>query len=155
MHLNLNQLSYALVLGVLFGMLVEGTGSIWASVTSHVVINTWNVILMLVSDKVYSSLGIDILSQAEEQVTLDDKLQAIGILLVISLFATALAVGIYIVICRNQGRLEHVLSMFCRPEKKDDTDGNRFNILSISGYVAMALCLFVIFLLDAVMDFFM
>jgi membrane protease YdiL (CAAX protease family) len=155
MHLNLNQLSYALVLGVVFGMLVEGTGSIWASVTAHVVINTWNAALMLIADKMYSAMGIDILSGVNEQVTLDDKLQAIGILLVMSLFFTALAAGVYIFICKNQGRFEHVVSMFCKPEKKDDEEVAKPHVLSAAGYIAIFLCLFVIFLLDMVLDFFM
>ncbi len=155
MHLNLNQLSYALVLGVVFGMLIEGTGSIWASVTAHMVINTWNVLLMLAADKMYSAMGIDILSGVNDQVTLDDKLQAIGILLVMSLFCTALAAGVYIFICKNQGRLEHVVSMFGKPERKDDEEAAKPHVLSAAGYVAIVLCLFVIFLLDMVLDFFM
>ncbi|MBR5766543.1 MAG: CPBP family intramembrane metalloprotease, partial [Lachnospiraceae bacterium] len=43
MHLNLNQMCYALVMGVMFSMLVEASGSIWASIIAHAVINTWNI----------------------------------------------------------------------------------------------------------------
>lgn len=173
MHLNLNQFSYALVLGVIFCMLVEATGSIWGSVIAHAVINTWNVILMLAMDKAYTGMGMDIFEMSQEMVTADLKLQAMGVLLVISVIATALAVGVYIAICRSEGRLENVIAMFCRPDRgrgpeetfedsaesqneaynisedgtetKDETPGK---LITASGYIAIAVCLFVIFFLD-------
>lgn len=174
MHLNLNQFSYALILGVVFCMLVEATGSIWGSVTAHAVINTWNIILMLAMDKAYTGMGMDIFEMSQEMVTADMKLQAMGVLLVISVVATALAVGVYIAICKSEGRLDEVISMFCRPDgamrHEDADEGFKDNVsetddekeessgtysvkpvgrlITASGYIAIAVCLFVIFLLD-------
>ena len=153
MHLNLNQFSYALVLGFLFCLLVEGTGSIFASITAHMVVNIWNVGLMLVMDKVYSGLGMDLFEMAQEAVTTDAKLAMIGTLLVISVVTMGLAFGLYIAICRNEGKLEHVISMFHKPELTEENEGGG-RLLTVSGYIAIAVCLLVIFGLDSIMAIF-
>ena len=196
MHLNLNQFSYALILGVIFCMLVEATGSIFASIISHAVINTWNIVLMIVMDKAYSDMGIDIFDMAQDVVTTDDKLAVMGVLIVISVITTALAAGVYIAISRNEGRFDEVTGMFFRPAvpagsvtseadqgqdavtdgqteyyvadenaaKEDvaeervqdkvrcDTPKNR--LITLTGYMGIFICLFVIFLLDRVMAWF-
>ncbi|WP_187374168.1 CPBP family intramembrane glutamic endopeptidase [Murimonas intestini] len=43
-HLNFNQFSYALLLGVVFCALMEATGSIYATILSHFIINGWSVV---------------------------------------------------------------------------------------------------------------
>lgn len=43
-HLNFNQFSYALVLGIIFCALMEATGSIYATILSHFIINGWSVV---------------------------------------------------------------------------------------------------------------
>lgn len=45
-HLNFNQFCYAFMIGVLFALLVEATGSIWASVLAHFAINTYSISMM-------------------------------------------------------------------------------------------------------------
>lgn len=153
MHLNLNQMSYAIVLGVVFCMLVEGTGSIWASIIAHAVINTWNVILMLFMDKAYSNIGINIYDLANEVVTTDQKLGMIGMLLVASLISSAIAMGVFIALCRNEGRWNDVVSMFCRPDEDPEGGTQKVRSLTLSGYIAIALCIFVIFFLEKILDF--
>lgn len=44
-HLNFNQFSYALALGILFCGLMEVTGSIFATMLAHFLINGWSVIV--------------------------------------------------------------------------------------------------------------
>lgn len=214
MHLNLNQMSYALVLGVVFCMLVEGTGSIWASITAHAVINTWNVILLLVMEKVYSEMGKNMFELINEDVTTDQKLAMTGFLLVASLISSALAFGVFIAICRHEGRWEEFVSIFYRNKSGnagedtrytgdiDNSDDNRYNgtvedtestgdgygngnngicedtestvdsfgngnngagenntngkvrLLTPSGYIAIALCIFIIFFLDRILSMF-
>jgi hypothetical protein len=179
MHLNLNQMSYALVLGVVFCMLVEGTGSIWASITAHAVVNTWNVILLLVMEKVYSMMGKDMFELINEDVTTDQKLAMIGFLLVATLISSALALGVFIAICRHEGRWERFVSSFYRNnsdtgsvniENNEDNvisenseniedsliseNNEKVRLLTLSGYIAIALCIFIIFFLDRVLSMF-
>ena len=163
MHLNLNQMSYAIILGVVFCLLVEGTGSIWASITAHVVVNTWNVFLLLFMDKLYDSMGLDIFELAEEAVTTDQKLAMTGYLLVGSLISSAIALGVFIVICRNEDRWDDVVSMFCKTADTKTADmetadaeikDTKVRLLTLSGYIAIALCIFIIFFLDRVLEMF-
>ena len=46
MHLNINQLSYAAVMGIIFALLVEATGSMYSSMLAHFAANSYSVILM-------------------------------------------------------------------------------------------------------------
>ncbi len=45
MHANFNQLSYALVLGIILGIVVELTDSLWSGIIIHFCINGWSVTL--------------------------------------------------------------------------------------------------------------
>lgn len=148
MHLNLNQMCYALVMGVIFSMLVEATGSIWGSVLCHAVINTWNMLKLLVMDKIYADLGQDLMDLAQETIDMDMKVSMIGFLVGVSAVTTLIAAGVYIAIFEHEGRKEYVRSMFYRPEGEDD--GNR-RLITPSGCIAMAICIIVIFFLDKIL----
>ena len=45
MHLNFNQMSYAIVMGLLGVMMIEATGSFWASFIFHMCVNSSSVIM--------------------------------------------------------------------------------------------------------------
>ena len=155
MHLNLNQFSYAMVLGIVLALLVEASGSIYASIIVHAVVNTWNILLLLAADRLYSSMGIDVFEEANNMVTMDYKFMAMGVVLVVSVVTVLLATGVFISICNHEGRLAHVMSIF-RPHKKDGDeaeDEEKGHVVTLSGYIAMALCFFVIFFLDIVLSF--
>lgn len=64
MHLNINQLSYAAVMGIIFALLVEATGSMYSSMLAHFAANSYSVILMqLVS---MTSNGSELLEQSAQ-----------------------------------------------------------------------------------------
>ena len=64
MHLNINQLSYAAVMGIIFALLVEATGSMYSSMLAHFAANSYSVILMqLVS---MTSGGSELLEQSAQ-----------------------------------------------------------------------------------------
>ena len=149
MHLNLNQMCYALVMGVLFSMLVEASGSIWASIIAHAVINTWNIAQLYIVENVYSKLGMDVFDMVEDTFDTDMKLGMIGVLAAVSAVTMLLAAGAFIGIYEHEGRKEQVTAMFCRPEVSvDDDEKGSTPLVTFCGYVAMLICLFVIFFLD-------
>ncbi|MCR5357524.1 MAG: CPBP family intramembrane metalloprotease [Lachnospiraceae bacterium] len=155
MHLNLNQMCYALVMGVLFSMLTEATGSIWAPIISHALLNTWNIVELYVTEAVYSKLGMDVFDLAEEAVDTDMKLGMIGVLAAVSAVTMLLAAGAYIGIYEHEGRKEEVSAMFCRPDvDPDDEEKGSRPLLTFGGYAGIAICVFVIFFLDKVVSFF-
>ncbi len=59
MHLNFNQMSYAIVVGILAVLLIEATGSIASSMIFHGCINTYNVVLMLIQQNQMAGTGKD------------------------------------------------------------------------------------------------
>lgn len=64
MHLNINQLSYALLMGIVFALLVEATGSMYSSMLAHFAANSYSVIMMqLVS---MTSNGSELLEQSAQ-----------------------------------------------------------------------------------------
>ena len=64
MHLNINQLSYALLMGIVFALLVEVTGSMYSSMLAHFAANSYSIIMMqLVS---MTSGGSELLEQSAQ-----------------------------------------------------------------------------------------
>ena len=117
LHLNFNQFSYALVLGIILCLVLEATGSIFGSMTVHFVINGWNVVLMAIQEpmeEMAQSLG----SQAESVVlTREQILVSFGVYGVLALAASALAVCALIWIAKKCGRQEHMKWCFTRHER--------------------------------------
>ena len=165
-------------------------------------------------EKVYSEMGKNMFELINEDVTTDQKLAMIGFLLVASLISSALAFGVFIAICRHEGRWEEFVSIFYRNKSGnagedtrytgdiDNSDDNRYNgtgedtestgdgygnenngicedtestvdsfgngnngtgenntngkvrLLTPSGYIAIALCIFIIFFLDRILSMF-
>lgn len=57
MHMNFNQIMYAVYLGVLFALIVEATGSLYSSMILHMLFNAWNTAYLYVLPKLYEFLS--------------------------------------------------------------------------------------------------
>lgn len=57
MHMNFNQMMYAVYLGILFALLVEATGSLVSSMVLHMVFNAFNTAYVYILPKLYEFLG--------------------------------------------------------------------------------------------------
>lgn len=64
MHLNINQLSYAAVMGIIFALLVEATGSMYSSMLAHFAANSYSVIMMQLVPM--TSNGSELLEQSAQ-----------------------------------------------------------------------------------------
>ncbi len=58
MHMNFNQMLYAIYLGVLFAFVVEATGSLYSSMILHMLFNACNTAYLYVLPKLYSFLAV-------------------------------------------------------------------------------------------------
>jgi len=99
MHLNFNQAAYAIAIGILFGLLVEATGSLWSSVIAHMVFNSHQVCLMYLSEFFPADLVAD-----EAALTQEVLISAIGPYLIIAAVATPLAVCVLVWLSKNEKR---------------------------------------------------
>lgn len=119
MHLNFNQFCYAFVLGVAFGLLLEATGSIFATMTAHFIINGWNVMLMAVSAS--ASQAVAGPAGQEVNLTAEVLLAAIGVYTALAAVCTCLAAGVLIWLAKRCGRLPHLKWCFrCRKKKQGE-----------------------------------
>ncbi len=100
MHMNFNQLGYDFALGVMMALLMEATGSIWATFIMHMVFNGQSVMTLFAEKMMY---GAEIFDQADSFGT-NDLLVAIGIYAVIATVCTTLAVYLLNAIAEREGR---------------------------------------------------
>lgn len=57
MHMNFNQIMYAIYLGVIFALIVEATGSLVSSMILHMLFNAYNTAYVYILPKLYEFLG--------------------------------------------------------------------------------------------------
>ncbi len=100
MHMNFNQLGYAFALGVMMALLMEATGSVWATFIMHMVFNGQSVVTLFIEKMMY---GSEIFDQADS-FGANDLLVAIGIYAVIATVCTTLAVYLLNAIAEREGR---------------------------------------------------
>lgn len=122
-HLNFNQMSYAIVVGILAVLLIEATGSIVSSMIFHASINISNVILMLLQRDVIASGGGDIRSLVEEMGPNVSYTQFMLVLIcfygTIALAATILAVLLAVGISYIEKRNIEFINTFKKQKKPE------------------------------------
>lgn len=137
-HLNFNQMSYAIVVGVIGVMLIECTGSIVSSMIFHMVINLSNVIPVFLFPETYAESDMDIMAQLEMlQMTYTEYMCVeIAVFSVISVISVAFALCLLYAITRREGRMAHIKAVFSkgRQEKKE-------RLWSVPLIVSIVLCL--------------
>ncbi len=116
-HMNFNQAAYAFVIGVMLVLLVEATGSIWASIIYHVVFNGYSVCVMYLAG---DALESDITAGMPGGLTYEDTLlYGLGVSLVMAAVMTSIAVCVLIWIARNEGRIQRLQEIWTtRHERK-------------------------------------
>lgn len=101
LHMNINQASYAFVIGILLGFLVEATGSIFSSILFHVLVNTSNAIMMIFTSSMMSE---ELMATAQETVDTATLLNMICIYLVLAVIGTTIAICLLVWMSKNEGR---------------------------------------------------
>lgn len=113
MHLNFNQAPYAFALGIMFGLLVEATGSLCSSVIAHMVINSQQVCLMYLLEYLPDSYTSGTVTQGEQ-------LGMIGLYLIAAAIATPLAICVLFWLAKNENREDKWRNIWaCRKEKRE------------------------------------
>lgn len=124
-HLNLNQFSYAFVMGVIFALLIEATGSIFAPIIFHFIINGNSITMATLS---FASMSLEELAIMEEATqnmlgvsgtAMNSGAMVILVLMgiVVVLLITFLGVLAFIWLAKRSGRMYHIKNMFVRKEK--------------------------------------
>ncbi len=101
-HMNLNQFSYTMVLGIMWGLLVEASGSIFTSLICHVLINGFSTVMAFVTFDSISQIE-DALGEMTQQPGLY-YLESGLVLFVIGVIFLVLAMLLLKAISLNEGR---------------------------------------------------
>ncbi len=113
MHLNCNQFFYAFLLGVILGLFVIYTGSIFASMTAHFVINASQCFLVIISNKIMNSFP-EIAVQAETAKVTFGELVFVGGIAVI--FGTLFMMVFLYFLKINKSNVKNI-SMYEKPRR--------------------------------------
>ena len=117
-HMNLKQAAYAFVLGIMLVLLVEATGSLWASVIYHVIFNGVSVCSMYLQKE--SFLDEAQMAALEGTLTQEAMLYSIAAMLVPAAVGTAIAGCVLVRIAKNERRTQRLQEMWTtRHDKKE------------------------------------
>lgn len=117
LHMNFNQAAYAFVMGIFAVLLVEATGSLWASILYHSFFNGGQVILLYIYTVFAGST--DVYSE-QATLTTDILLYMIGVFLLLTAVTLPLAWAVLVWIGRTEGRSAVLSGVWSqRKEKKD------------------------------------
>lgn len=142
LHMNLNQFSYAFVIGIVFGFLAYATGSLLPSILGHFIINGTSVLI--------THLTAD---STQEPVATEVKIgivEYISVYLTIGMVAIAgatIAFFVYMLICNKNRGFDNVKRIFLKPYRNEYVEAEgKF----IDGYLllGMGICIFHIILRD-------
>ena len=109
MHLNFNQFAYGAVMGFMFCLIVEATGSVLSSFIAHAVFNSFEVITMY---------NIDLGGAEDIATETSDLVLYIGVYFVLSVIFTAIALCIVYKMADIEGRKNYIDKLFAREEKE-------------------------------------
>lgn len=139
-HLNFNQMSYAVLVGIVSVLLLEGSGSIFYSMLFHICINTTNVVQMLVQ----KAQGT-IMSQEESMAYIEQTMhmpykQALAVSVsfyaVIAAGAAALAGCLFYLIVKKENRVQHMQQLL-----HGNTGEKKTKLISVPLVISVVLCL--------------
>lgn len=148
LHQNLNQFSYAFVLGLIFALVIEATNSIVSTMILHFTLNTSSVVMTYLVPKFLKIseqlVGNEVVNSEELMATMlatPDRItmiQTVYSLIVPSIASTILAFYVFRTIARNEHRYEHVKRLFlirnCKYGVRD--------FISIPLLLGMGICIF-------------
>ncbi len=150
MHLNLNQLCYAFVLGFIFALVNEASGSIFTGFIMHLVVNVHNMVLLFISNAVTKGTGVSLTESAQQLVSTDALYYMIAVYLLLAVLCTAIAVPVIAWIAKHEGRTDQLIDMIrgrksIETESEDDSSSREGKILlNAPALLAVAFAVFMI-----------
>ncbi len=136
-HQNFNQFSYAFVMGVVFVLVIEATGSILSTMIIHFIINSSSVMSLALQSRINGLAGTEAIVDSAQKVDLGTT---IIYMIPIAAISTLLAFFVFRVLADNSGRWEHVKGIF-----KERT---KTHFLTPSLIIGMVICLIIMIIVE-------
>ncbi len=149
-HQNFNQFSYAFVLGMIFALIIEATGSILSTMIVHFIINGTSVVSLTLYPKLLElSEGItgngvsqEEVMQAAAEIT---PMYIVSVLLPLAAVSTIIAFFVFRVLADNSGRWEHIKSIFRRKERvaENRDESEKVQFVTPSLVIGIIVCILI------------
>lgn len=130
-HLNFNQAAYAFAIGILAVLLVEATGSLWASVIYHGLINGSQAVIMYIN----LSSNSEIYSESASLITNNFLIYAIAVYLILTAITLPLAWAVLVWMSRYEGKRDALSAVWKNRKEKRD------KMVTIPYLLALVLCI--------------
>lgn len=125
-HLNINQMLYAIYLGIVLALMVEATGSIYTSMLMHFLLNGFNVTMNFMANRLMEAHSNE---NAYLQQTNDTVVQTLSDLSVQQMVTMAVILGIFLFL--NGILIYSTFRMNGRNIKNKDNKGRMIDILVV------------------------
>ncbi len=128
-HMNVNQFSYAFIIGIIFALLTYVTGSIIPSTIAHFIVNGTSVVLShILADIQESQIADSVNGTAMNVDAMDEKTMYIlvyGLFAVMTIVGLVIAALLFYAICRKNRGFESFKMIFKKPMRNtyDDEQG--------------------------------
>jgi len=135
-HLNINQFVYAFVLGVIFSLLVEATGSMLTSMIAHFAINSYSIIIMqLAPDSFKNSENANLVIHS---MTLSTTIMTICLIAMFAFAFGIVAFVIYKTLAKRNNRWNYITGEISKGIKPQN--GEKFVSIPLIGTLLLCIC---------------
>ena len=135
MHMNFNQMAYAIMIGLVFGFVVEATGSIIPTMIMHFLINGFSVVIKHIANI------IPMLKDQAENTEVTQTMLLSTIRAYIPMVGAVISAGIIYLLATINGRMESFTSVFTEPFNRYDENGKKLRLLTPLMIVVIIYCL--------------
>ncbi len=145
-HLNINQFSYAFVLGIIFALMTYVTGSIIPSTIAHFVVNGTTVVLSHLTANIDTE-SVNVNTEAAMQISEETALIiTFSVFTFLAVMGIAFGSVIFYFICKKNRGIESFKMIFKKPLRNsyDETQGKFFD-----GYLLLGVGICVIYMIAA------
>ena len=129
-HMNLNQMLYAMVLGIFFAALREVTGSILPSIICHMTVNGGSTLLLLLGSGELAGA----LEESSDALVPETISTLLSMLIPVAAVMTAVALGMLIKIAKTQNALPKLLNI------ADGRVRERGHVIGVPVILGMVIC---------------
>ena len=138
-HMNINQFSYAFVIGIIFGLMAYATGSLLPSILSHFIINGTSVVISyMAADNTKAPVATEV------KLEFIDYLSTYAVLGFIAVCGLALGYFVFKCICNKNRGFESIKRIFMKPHRNQfvEDEGKFFD-----GYLLLGVGICLIYMI--------
>lgn len=145
MHMNLNQMCYAFFMGLMMGIVVEITGSIWSSMLMHFCVNGFSTTMSWMFTKLQTqdNGGLTESLDAAAANTPEELLNTALVILPFALIAAGICVLLIKAIASLNGRSEQLHFWTAKEYKEDRAEIQKIRMIDVPYCVSVFLCLMI------------